>query len=203
MFFRRNPLSLRYNFPMFRAFLLAFVLFSLTSPARAEFGFHAGAHLGFGRMGDEAIGGYSDRSIGSFDLQVMPGYRLLAGQLLAGLMLDYRFVSQLTNAGQVGSNFSGNGFLLGLGTSIEPGPFKFLVSYDFLARHSIKQPESTLEGSGFHLLFGYKFLPLFYFDLELVTATYDNMSLDTYSIELPYQQSIRHWQLGLGISYSY
>jgi hypothetical protein len=181
-----------------RLALLAVLLFPST--ASAEFGFHAGSHFGFGRMGSEA-GSRPSRSLGSFDLQFMPGYRFMP-LFMGGLLLDYRFLAQLANESEVGSNFSGRSFLWGLGLMAEPGPFKVLVSYDFRARHWFSGPDTTFKGSGYHILFGYKFLPAIAFDIQFVSTTYNSQEVDGIPAGLS-PDTIKHWNLGFGVSYSY
>jgi hypothetical protein len=180
-------------------FLLALCL--LPASAFAQFGFHAGSHFGYGRITSETSS-LPTRDMGTFDLQFMPGYRL-PPNLMGGILLDYRFMSQLTDEQEVGgSNFSGRGFLWGLGAAFEPGPLKFLFSYDLQARHYYSGPDTTYKGSGFHILFGYEFMAGFHVDLEYVSSTYNTLEVNDAETPLG-DNTLRHWNLGLGVSYSY
>lgn len=187
----RIPIQLRLT--------LLFLSILFSPVAEAQFGFHAGTHLSFGQMGDES-GSVEDRSMGSFDLQFMPGYRY-AG-LMGGLLLDYRFVSQITSTSDAGSDLGGRSFLWGLGITWEPAIWKFLFSYDFRARHSVSEPENTYKGSGFHLLAGYEIAPNLYVDLQYSRMRYNTLETTTSETGLG-ENPVRHWNLGLGISYSY
>ena len=190
-----------YNLGMsLRALILTFLLLT-PGLAQAEFGFHAGSHFGLGKMTyDNGIPG--DRDMGTFDLQFMPGYRLPMG-LMAGLMLDYRLMSQLTDEAEVsGTNYSGRSFLWGLAATFEPGPIKLLLGYDFRARHWFSGPDTTFMGSGFRFLVGYKFLPGFAFDLEYVSTTYNTSEVNGLETGLN-NNNLKHWNLGFGVSYSY
>jgi hypothetical protein len=188
-----------YNLNM-RFWILLLLPLLLPQPAWAQFGFHAGSHFGYGGMRSDS-GSRPQRDMGTWDFQFMPGYRF-PPLLMAGLLLDYRFMSQLTDKSQVGSDYSGRGFLWGLGLTAEPGLFKLLVSYDFRARHWFSGPDTTFKGSGYHLLFGYKFMPGFFADLEYVSTTYNSQEVDGISSGLK-NDDLHHWNLGLGISYSY
>lgn len=180
--------------------LMVLSLFLAMAPeAEAQFGFHAGTHLSFGQMGSESES-VKDRSMGSFDLQFMPGYRY-AG-LMGGLLLDYRFISQITSASDAGSDLAGHSFTWGLGGTWEPGIWKFLFSYDFRARHSVSEPENTYKGSGFHLLAGYKIAPSLCVDLQYSRMRYNTLETAVSETGLG-DDSVRHWNLGIGISYSY
>lgn len=146
-------------------------------------------------------GSPSHRPIGSFDLQAMPGYRVL-DPLTVGWMLDYHFVSQLNNNTAPGSDFTGNGLQMGLGVMFEPGPLKLLVSYDPWSRHWHSNPDTTFKGSGYHLLAGYKVIDDFSFDLEYVRAAYNVKEI--LSLETPLgPDEIFYWSLAFGISYTY
>ncbi len=186
---------------MSRLHMLSILLFFLfIAPAQANFGFHAGSHFGYGRIsGEDAL--IPARDMGTFDLQFMPGYRLGAG-LMVGMLLDYRFMSQLEENGSQTTDFSGRGFLTGAGISYEPGLIKALFSYNLQARHYLSGPDTTYSGSGFTLLFGYEFLPSFFTDLEYVSTTYNAVEIDGVPAPLG-TNTIHHWNIGIGISYSY
>jgi len=184
---------------MFRIAFLAWLLFASAPSAQAEFGFHGGAHFGYGRMGNDA-GGSVGRNMGAFDLQFMPGYRILG--FMPGLLLDYRLLSQLEDGSPTQANFSGHGLLMGLGLTYEPGPVKILVSYDFRNRHWFSRPDTTYAGSGYHLLLGYKFMPGFSFDLEYVSSTYNSVEVNGIASGLN-NDTVTHWNIGFGVSYSY
>lgn len=181
-----------------RLIALAVFLFLLPLAAQAEFGFHAGSHFGFGKM--ENVSRTITRDIGTFDLQFMPGYRI-AG-FMPGLMIDYRLMSQLQDSAVEEADFSGTGLLLGLGVTFEPGPVKILVSYDLRSRHWHSGPDTTYAGSGYHLLLGYKFFPGLAFDLQYVSSTYNSVEAGGIANGLP-EDTMKHWNLGFGISYSY
>jgi hypothetical protein len=183
---------------MYRIALWAGILFASVPNARAEFGFHAGSHFGYGRMSSDS--GASARNMGTFDLQFMPGYRILG--FMPGLLLDFRLLSQLEEGSRTQANFSGRGLLMGLGVTYEPGPVKILVSYDFRNRHWYSGPDTTYAGSGYHLLLGYKFMPGFSFDIEYVRSTYNSVEVDGIANGLN-NNNVNHWNLGFGVSYSY
>lgn len=181
--------------------LLLFIPLLMPFRAQANFGFHAGSHFGIGKMGYES-GIPGDREMGTFDVQFMPGYRFPMG-LMAGLMLDYRLMSQLTDQSEVSNtDYSGRSFLWGIGAMFEPGPIKLLFSYDFRARHWFSGPDTTFMGSGFHFLFGYKFMPGFAFDIQYVTTTYNKQIVNGSKTGLN-NNNLHHWNLGFGVSYSY
>lgn len=195
-----------YNLGMsFRTLILTVLLLipglAIPSLARAEFGFHAGSHFGIGKMAyDNGIPG--DRDMGTFDLQFMPGYRFPMG-LMAGLMLDYRLMSQLTDESETGrTDYSGRSLLMGLAATFEPGPLKFLLGWDLRARHWFSGPDTTFMGSGWRLLFGYKFLPGFAFDIEFVNTIYNASEVNGLETGLN-NNNLKHWNLGFGVSYSY
>lgn len=178
-----------------------FVFLATFSPrAEAQFGFHAASHFSFGGMSNESET-LRPRSMSTLDLQFMPGYRL--GTLLGGLLLDYRFIGQVSQASDVGGNeLGGRGFIWGLGGVWTPSLWKFLLSYDFRARHSVTSTSTTYMGSGFHLMAGYEFAPNFHADFQYTKMRY-NMS-DTNGVETDLTNDpVKHWTIGIGVSYSY
>lgn len=169
----------------------------------AEFGFHVGTHLGYGQMGNSPLATPSipDRSMSTFDLQIMPGYRL--GDMLGGLMMDYRLANQLEQGDPGETNLSGQDLIFGLAISYEPGLWKFMLGYDFKATHSLSGADEKYMGSGFRLLFGYEFLEKLRFDF-LYTKTGYNTNETSSGIITDYSaDKVRHWNLGFGLSYSY
>ncbi len=189
-----------YNLGMRTLLLLLLLCFSPLA-AQAEFGFQVGGHFGIGNMGNDS-GSIRERSLGTFDVQFMPGYHFL-GDFMGGLLLEYRLISQLTNQVEAGSDLSGNGFIWGLAAMYEPGPLKFLVSYDFRARHWFDEPETVYSGSGYRFLFGYKFLPGFAFDLQYSSTNYNYRRLGAAESEIADEDQPRHWNIGLGLSYTF
>lgn len=183
--------------------LLALALLSaLPTVAEASFGLHAATHLGIGDMGSSSPT-MPSRSVGTFDLQAMPGYRLFSQQLLIGLMLDYRFVSQLDNPSRAaGTDYTGSGLLMGIAAAYETNLVKILLGYDFRARHSHDLPETSLMGSGYRLQFSYKVFGPWGADLQYVHTNYNTMEAAGTESELN-NYNFRHWNLGLGVSYSY
>jgi hypothetical protein len=192
-----------------KPFLLLFLAL-LSVPARAEFGLHVGGHFGYGKMGDEANDINQDRSMGSFDLQAMPGYRFLDKLLMAGVMLDYRFLGQLEDKSATLSDFSGRSFLIGLGAMLDLPTVKFILSYDFHDRHNISLPKTTYKGKGWHFLLGYKVAGSLCVDLEYVVANYDSQTLlgedsDLSGTDLSgnTRYPISHDSLAFGLSWTY
>ena len=177
-------------------------LFLFFSPqAKAEFGFHAGAHYGWGRMGNESDS-IKTRSMSTFDIQFMPGYRMLG--FMGGILFDYRSVSQLTDVVDAGnSDLSGSSFPWGLAATYEFALWKVLFSYDFRARHSASTTNATYKGTGFHLLGGYQFFPGFYADLEFVKMGYNTVEASNGTETDLSSNKLSHWNLAVGISYSY
>ncbi|MGE3261049.1 MAG: hypothetical protein AB7K68_04645 [Bacteriovoracia bacterium] len=187
---------------------LALTLFSIgllgtSSAAYAEFGGHVGAHLG---IGNEGGGGQpvGNTSIGTLDLHLMPGFRLFGKSLMPGVLMNLRFLSQLAGSNRPGKELSGSGSLFGLALVYEFDVFKILASYDFRARHAHSNPDSTFKGSGYTLLFGYKTLPDFYVDLEFNSTSYSSREVAgiVQTFDKP-ALPLAHWNLALGLSYSF
>ena len=180
---------------------LLFLIALLVSPtAQAQFAFHAATHIGIGRMGDEQ-GQLPNRSMGTFDLQFSPGYRI-AYSLMPLLLIDYRLMSQLQNESAVGSDWSGTGLVLGLGLAIEPGPVKFTVSYDFRSRHNLNNEDTHYRGSGYHFIFGYEVIKNLFFDLQYTQQTYNSQEVNGVSSGRG-ENPIKHWNFGLGLAYRF
>lgn len=177
-----------------------FLAFLISVPAaQASFGLHLGSHLGFGGMGNES-GSRVNRTMGTFDLQAMPGYRVFG--VMPGLFLEYRMMSQLTNRIEAGSDYSGNGSNVGLGVLFEPALFKFLASYDFRSRHGFSTPDTTFSGSGYRLIVGYKILPLLAFDVQYVSTKYNTIEENETETSID-NDPVKHWNLGFGVSLSF
>lgn len=169
-------------------------------PAQAEFGGHIGSHLGFGSLGGGAqpVGNTSE---GVLDLQLMPGYRFFNKQLMVGPLATLRFLSQLSGSADYGYETSGTGSLLGVAVAYEPRPVKVIVSYDLRARHSHSTPDTTYKGSGYTLLLGYLTTTDLFIDLELNRTSYN--AREVLQVEAPLTTPLVHWNLGLGLSYSF
>jgi hypothetical protein len=182
-----------------RIFLFLFLFALPFNSAFASFGLHLGSHLGFGGMGNES-GSRASRTMGTFDLQAMPGYRVFG--VMPGLLLEYRMMSQLTNRIEAGSDYSGNGTNFGLGVLFEPGMFKFLASYDFQSRHWFTEPDTTFSGSGYRFLVGYKILPLLAFDFQYVATKYNTVEESEVETSIDHDP-VSHWNLGFGVSLSF
>lgn len=180
--------------------LLFFCLALLFQPARAEFGAHLGSHFEFGSMGGEAANVYESRTMGAFGLQAMPGYRLMGKALLAGLMLDLRFHSQLSSGTAV--EFGGKSFLLGPAVAWEGAKLKLLLGWDFRARHSTSTPASTYKGSGIRFLLGYRLGARLWGDLQYVTTKYKMVSVSDVESSIE-DNPIKSSMIGFGLSYSY
>lgn len=182
--------------------LLLASLVLLPLNARAEFGAHLGSHFEFGSMGGEARDVYESRSMGAFGLQAMPGYRALGKRVLAGLMLDLRFFSQLSGGTSV--EYGGKSLLIGPAVAYEGDQVKFLLGWDMRARHSTSTPNATYKGSGLRVLLGYRlggkgnlFGELQYLSTKYKTRTED--SSDTDLADNPIKSSM----VGFGLSWSY
>lgn len=175
--------------------LFTLLLLVFSTGAQAEFGLHAGSHLGFGNLGGDGQN-VTQRTMGVLDVRALPGYRM--NGILLGPMLNFRMLSQLSGSGD--EEFSGTGSLLGLGAEYEMKPLKFLISYDLMARHSHSGPETVYKGSGFTLLFGYLMMPDVFLDFELNKTTYNMQTVSEADHHLG--DRIQHWNFGLGVSIS-
>ena len=170
------------------------------APARAQVGLHAATHLGIGSI-DTGRKSAPYRSLGTFNLEAMPGWRF-SPKLMAGLVVDYRLITQLEDGtGSNAANFGGKGLTLGLGGTFETGDAKFLVSYDPFARHWAPSPQTTYKGSGFHIMAGIQFEPKWFIDVEFSSATYDEAGIR--GLDQHLRDPRTHWNLALGVSYSY
>jgi hypothetical protein len=180
--------------------LLFFCVALFADPARAEFGAHLGSHFEFGSMGGEAADVYESRSMGAFGLQAMPGYRFLGKAVLAGMMLDLRFFSQLASGTTV--EFGGKSFLLGPAVAYEGAKLKLLLGWDLRARHSTSTPMATYKGSGIRVLIGYRLGARLWGDLQYVTTKYKMVSVSNVESSLE-DNPIKTSMIGFGLSYSY
>ena len=180
--------------------LLALGAFVAASPARAELGIHGAAQFGIGAMGTDNPANPS-RSVGTFGIQGMPGWRL-PNKIMPGLLIDYRFHTQLEEKSGTGSHdYAGQSLTFGLGAEFEGGPVKLLAAYDPVARHWMASPVATLKGSGFHLLVAYEFESHWYLDLAYSQASYDEAGINGLNQHQRYP--IVHWNLALGMSCAY
>lgn len=177
-----------------KAVFLALLAIWLSPRAEANFGAHLAPHFGFGNMGDDSSGRLRSRSVGTFDLQAMPGYRVYGNAILVGMMFDYRFISQLSEEDNL-QGLSGRGYLIGPGVGFELTFGKVLLSYDFMARYRAPSPEARLEGSGFHFIFGYRIAPNVYADLQYVRTRYNKLNDEDLG-----DQSIKQNNIGFGLS---
>lgn len=178
-------------------------LIGTPSLAQANFGFHAGSHISYGKMSNATLS-LAERTISVFDLQFMPGYRP-APYFLIGWMIDYRFVSQNADPNDLDFNdVSGRSLLMGPGISFEPTMWKFLVSYDLKANHSYtyQNTDTTYKGHGLHILFGYEVARSLHFDFEYVKCLYNSQKRNDIETEIT-ENKVNQWQVGFGLSYSY
>lgn len=183
------------------AIMIAALSLGFLAPgARAEFGGHIGSHLGFGSLGGgtQPVGNTSE---GVLDLQLMPGWRFFGKELLIGPMATLRFLSQLSGSAAYGYETSGTGMLLGPAVAFEPRPIKVLVSYDIRARHSHSTPDTTYKGSGYTVVLGYLTTTDLFIDLEFNHTSYN--SREVLQVEAPLNTPLVHWNLGIGLSYSF
>ena len=179
--------------------LVSFLFYNVE--AKAEFGGHAGVHFNYGKLGTDANGPYlfDSRAVGTFDGEFMPGWRILDGSMLVGLLFDLRFLAQLSNAS---TDFSGHGYSLGPGISYEILLLKLLFSYDLWLRHTFTGPNTTFKGKGYHFLLGYKIFPATSVDLEYVTGSFDSMNQTGQDFPLS-PQAVKFWTIGFGLSFSF
>ena len=182
--------------------LVHLALLALLTPtlAKADYGAHVGGHFGYGKMGNSSLDANQSRGIGTFDLQGMPGIKVYGKFILLGLMLDYRFHSQLSDDNSL-SQYGGRSFLLGPGAILDFPLFKLLFSWDIRDRHYYSGPDTTYKGSGFHFLFGYKVVGNLCVDLEYVTARYKSVKINDDEIGL--DDPVKHYNLAFGLSWSF
>jgi len=180
--------------------LLLFLFSLLASPARAEFGLHLGSHFEFGSMGTSSADVYESRSMGAFGLQAMPGYRFLGKTLMAGLMFDLSFHSQLSGAG-TSVDFSGTSLRIGPALAIELAMLKFLVGLDMRARHSTKA-SASYSGSGLRFLIGYRVIGNVWASIQLLFTKYKSRSVNGLEEDLS-AQPVSSNMVGLGLSLSF
>jgi hypothetical protein len=183
-----------------RLLALAIVALFSSTLARADYGAHLGAHFGYGQMGNSSGDENRTRNMGTLDLQAMPGIKLYGNALLLGLMLDYRFMSQLTDETNL-SSYGGRGFLAGPGALLDFSFGRFLFSWDMRARHYYSGPDTTYKGSGFHFLFGYKVMGNLCADLEYVISRYNAVRINEVETGLDENKQVTHKSLGFGLSW--
>jgi len=181
---------------------LVFVFLFLGSGAQAaEYGVYAASHIGIGDEGRGNSDTYQNRTVGTLDLQVMPGVRFFGKTLLAGLLIDLRLLFQASNADPVkAGDYGGTGLQVGPGFVLDFPTAKFLVSWDLRARQSINSPDSAgFKGSGFHFILGYKALPTFSVDFEYVATRYKTASTAFGELDLS-SNPVTYGVYGLGAS---
>ncbi|MGZ3695177.1 MAG: hypothetical protein ACXWQO_13640, partial [Bdellovibrionota bacterium] len=184
------------NKQAFCAFIALVLIFSPTS-AKAVFGGHIGSHLGIGNLGGagQPVG---NTSVGTLDLQAMPGYRILGNSLMLGPLFNLRYLSQLAGSNAVGKDVTGTGLLVGVAIDYDFSVFKIIASWDIRARHNHDKPDTTYKGSGYTLLFGYKTLPDFYVDFMLNKTSYN--ARDVNGVPETLVKPLQHWNLAIGMS---
>lgn len=138
------------------------------------------------------------RSMGTLDVQAMPGFRMLG--FMPGIMLNLRLLGQLSGDNSAGNEVSGSGSLLGVGVAYEPGPVKLIGSYDLRARHTHSLPDTSYQGSGFTFLVGLLMMPGMYIDLQFNRTSYDTRVTGAARDHLG--TSVVHWNAGFGLSMS-
>lgn len=178
--------------------LLSTTLFSASS--QANFGLHLGTHFGYGDLGNssQTIPG---RSASTFDLQAMPEWDFML--LRAGLMMEYRWVNEFDRTYSGANKLSGNSLLFGLAGEFDPGPWKFLLGYDFKATHTLTAAQVSYYGSGYRMLVGYELLPFVRFDFQYSKTIYDEKKDNDGRNKLTGDDKLSHWNLAFGISYTY
>jgi hypothetical protein len=178
--------------------LLSVVLFSQDS--RANFGLHLGTHFGYGDLGNtsQTIPG---RSASTFDLQAMPEWNFIL--LRAGLMMEYRWVNEFDRTYSGSSKLSGNSLSFGIAAETDPGPWKFLLGYDFKATHTLTAAQVSYYGSGYRLLAGYELLPMIRFDFQYTKTIYNQRKDNDGRSRLMDDDKLSHWNLAFGVSYTY
>lgn len=185
--------------------LAALVLVGLSTPAHAlDFGAFFASHLGAGSAGRDGDDFYRKRSVGSIDLQAMPGLHVYGKSILAGMLFDFRMLSELENADPTNhGDFGGFGLLIGPAVLFDFTFGKVLLSWDIRDRQSISSPDAALKGSGFHILFGYKASSILTVDLEYVHARYNAIYRSDLDIETGLdERSLSQNNLSIGVSVS-
>jgi hypothetical protein len=180
--------------------LTTLILIWSPSTSEAAFGGHVGAHLGVGNFGGagQPVG---SKSLGTLDLQAMPGYRIFGNSLMLGVLFNLRYLSDLNGASGYDKDASGTGSLIGLALAYEFSVFKIIGSWDLRARQSGSNPDTTYKGSGYTILFGYKTMPNFYVDFMVNKTSYT--SREVLDIPETFVKPVQHWNLALGMSYSF
>jgi hypothetical protein len=186
--------------------VVAFLLF-LLAPASAraqDYGIYAGLHLGAGHSGDDIEDAYQTRTVGTVDLQFMPGLRFSGKSILVGLLFDARFLSQISNVDKTAvGDFGGSGLTIGPGVVVDFTKARLLLSWDWRDRQSVNAPDgTTFKGSGFHLLAGYRMSPLVTVDLEYVIAKYNTIAVNDAETDVG-DHLVKQNTIGVGVSVSY
>jgi hypothetical protein len=140
----------------------------------ANYGIYAGSHIGIGDEGRNGADTYQNRTVGTLDLQAMPGLRYFGSTLLAGVLIDLRLLSQVSDADpSKAGDYGGPGLQLGPALLLDFPAARLLASWDMRARQSTNSPDGVgFKGSGFHVILGYKALPTVSVDFEYVTTRY-------------------------------
>jgi hypothetical protein len=180
---------------------LALSLFLAASSAQAaDYGIYAGSHIGIGDEGRKESDTFQNRTVGTLDLQAMPGVRYFGNTLLAGILFDFRLLFQVSDADpKKAGDYAGTGFQVGPGFLFDFPLARFLASWDMRARQSVNSPEMSFKGSGFHFLLGYKALPTFSVDLEYVATRYNTVSTALGEADVG-PNPVTYHMLGLGAS---
>ena len=167
------------DFPRMRRFAALILWIGLLLPSAAsaaDWGFFTGAHFGFSKEGQSVGDDYPGRSMGSLDLQAMPGVHFFNNAVLFGPLLDARLQSQLDTG--TATSFNGFGLTVGPGFLFDFKAFRLLISWDWRDRQSISAPaNATLAGSGFHFLLGIAVAPKVDFNIEFVLAKFNTLTI--------------------------
>jgi hypothetical protein len=181
--------------------LLWVTLLVFSLEGRAEINIQLASQLGAGRMGNVSAAPLSNRAVGTFSFQAVPGYQVIP-TLTGGLSLEYRLISQFRASDVVGNDVSGSGFLLGPTVTFHPGLVKLLVGYDVWAKHSHSTPDTSFSGSGWRFQVGYQFMPNIYFDLSYSSHRYGSRTQNDAEANIG-SDPLQHWNFGLGASLFY
>lgn len=189
-------------------FLFLITLFCTTNASAVSggLGIHAATHFGLGRISSEDNVAILPRTMDSWNIEAMPGYRY--GPIMLGPLIDYNMVGQITTQSLVGSALGGTQFLIGLGLELEFGEFKLLGSYDFIGDYSISSSntngvsEDYESPTGYHLLIGYAITSQWYWDVEYTAVSYSTFNTNGTLTDIG-GNPMKRWNIAAGISFSY
>ena len=157
--------------------------------------------MGLGPMGHDYLDAYETRTVGTIDIQALPGVKPFGEMVLTGLLFDFRLLTQLTKMDKnTRGDFGGSGFLVGPGVLLDLNLGKLLFSYDLRARTRINQPDNTtFKGSGFHLVFSYNWADKIAGEFQLVKTTYKTFINSLGEFEFP-NDPLTHISYSFGAS---